>query len=67
MTDKITREHLEARFSALQGGLEGKVQDRKQTLIAAAGTASLVLLILFFLLGRRSGKKKTTIVEIRRV
>jgi hypothetical protein len=64
---KITRDDIESKFAAFQGNVEGKVQDRKQTLIAAAGAASLVLLILFFLLGRRSGKKKTTIVEIRRV
>lgn len=64
---KVTREQLEAKFAALQAGVEGKVDDKKQTIAIAGGVAALVLLFLFFALGRRSGKKKTTIVEIRRV
>ncbi len=64
---RVTRDDLEAKFRAFQGDVQGKVADRKQTLIAAAGVGATVLLILFFLLGRRSGKKKTTFVEIRRV
>ncbi len=64
---KITPKDLEAKFAELHGSVEGKVRDKKQTMIAAAGGAAVVLLLLFFLLGRRSGKKKTTLVEIRRV
>jgi DMSO/TMAO reductase YedYZ heme-binding membrane subunit len=64
---RITRDDLERRFSALQGELRGKVADRKQTLITAAGVAAAVLLLIVFLLGKRSGKRKTTLVEIRRV
>jgi uncharacterized membrane protein YvbJ len=68
MSDKkVTREHLEASFASLQGGIEGSVNDKKQTIAIAGGVAALALLFLFFFLGKRSGKKKTTIVEIRRV
>jgi len=68
MSDKkITREQLEASFASLQGGIEGSVNDKKQTIAIAGGVAALALLFLFFFLGKRSGKKKTTIVEIRRV
>ena len=63
----ITRNDLEAKFRALQGDVQSKVTDKKQTLLAAASAGGALLLILVFLLGRRSGKKKTTLVEIRRV
>jgi hypothetical protein len=64
---RITRDDLERRFSALQGNIKGKVTDRKQSLITSATVAATVLLLIVFLLGKRSGKRKTTLVEIRRV
>jgi hypothetical protein len=66
-TKPIAREDLEAKFRSLQDSVQGKVQDRKQTLMNAAAVGGVVVLILFFLLGKRSGRKKTTFVEIRRV
>ena len=67
MAQRITRDDLESKFRDVQGGLQGKINDRKQTLITVATIGGVVLLLLFFVLGRRSGKKKTTFVEIRRV
>jgi hypothetical protein len=64
---RITRDDLEQRFAALQGGIRDKVADRKRTLVTAAGVGAVVLLLIVFLLGKRSGKRKTTLVEIRRV
>jgi hypothetical protein len=64
---RITRDDLEAKFRAIQDDVQGKVENKKQTMITAAAAAGVVLLLLFFLLGKRSGKKKTTFVEIRRV
>jgi hypothetical protein len=64
---RITREDLESKFREAQGGLQGKLNDKKQTLITVAAAGGFVLLVLFFLLGKRSGRKKTTFVEIRRV
>ena len=64
---KITRNDLESKFRAFQGEVQDKVDDKKQTLIAAGAGVGMFLMIVFFLLGRRSGKKKTTLVEIRRV
>jgi len=64
---RITREDLEAKFGEIQGGLQGKLNDKKQTLMTVATVGGIVLLLIFFLLGKRSGKKKTTFVEIRRV
>ena len=64
---KITRDDLENKLRALQGGVQGKVDDQKSTLMAAGAGLGTLLLIIFFLLGKRSGKKKTTFVEIRRI
>ena len=64
---RITRDDLEAKFRQVQDEVQGKVSDKKQTLVTAAAAGGIVLLLLFFLLGKRSGKKKTTFVEIRRV
>ena len=67
MAQRITRDDLENKFRDVQGGLQGKLQDRKQSSATAAAVGGVVLLLLFFVLGRRSGRKKTTFVEIRRV
>jgi hypothetical protein len=64
---KITPEDLENKLRALQGDIQGRVDDKKSTLMAVGGGVLVVLLIVFFLLGKRSGKKKTTIVEIKRI
>lgn len=64
---RITRDDLEAKFRAIQDEVQGKVEDKKQTMVTAAAVAGIVLLLLFFFLGKRSGKKKTTFVEIRRI
>lgn len=64
---RITRDDLEAKFKSAQDGWQGKLEDKKQTLITIVSIGGVVLLIIFFLLGRRSGKKKTTFVEIRRL
>lgn len=63
----ITRDDLESKFRALQGDIQGRVDERKQSVLATGAGIGAVLLVIFFLLGRRSGKKKTTLVEIRRV
>jgi len=64
---RITRDDLEAKFREAQSSLQGKLDDKKQTLITVATVGGIVLLLLFFVLGKRSGKKKTTFVDIRRV
>jgi hypothetical protein len=66
-TERVSRDDLEAKFRALQGDIQGRVEAKKPSLLAIAGGAAIVLLLLAFLIGKRSGKKKTTLVEIRRV
>jgi hypothetical protein len=65
--ERITRDDLERRFSALQGHVKESVASRKQKIITGAGVAAVALLLIVFLLGKRSGKRKSTWVEIRRL
>ncbi len=66
-TERISREDIEAKLRALQGDVQGKVEDRKSAVMVVAGGIGVMLVIVFFLLGRRSGKRRSTVVEIRRV
>lgn len=65
--EKISADDVREKLQSFQNGLQGRVDDKKNTLMAVGGGVLVVLLILFFLLGKRAGKKKTTLVEIRRV
>lgn len=65
--EKITRDDLERKFRSLQDGIRGKVDERRNTIVAVVGAIGFVVVVVVFLLGRKSGKKKTTLVEIRRV
>jgi hypothetical protein len=64
---KISRADLEAKFREVQDGLQGKLEDKKASILTVVAVTGVVLGLVFFLLGRRSGRKKTTLVEIRRV
>ena len=64
---RITRDDLEAKFRETQESFQGKLEDKKQTLVTIGVVVGVILLLLFFVLGKRAGKKKTTFVDIRRV
>jgi len=66
-TAKITPQDIENKLKALQGDVQGKVEDKKSTIASAAAAGGVVLLVIFFLLGKRAGKKRSTVVEIRRI
>ena len=66
-TEKITPQDIENRLKALQGDVQGKVDDKKSTIATTAAVGGAVLLLIFFLLGKRSGKKRSAVVEIRRI
>ena len=63
---RITRADLEARFGEVQRDLQGRLDDRRQSIVAVASAVGVVVLVVAYLLGRRSGRRKTTFVEIRR-
>ena len=64
---KITPQDIENKLKALQGDVQGKVDDKKSTIASVAAGGGLVLLLIVFLLGKRSGKKRSAVVEIRRI
>jgi len=65
-TEKITREHLEAKFHALQQGLQGKVANKKDSLTTIVAIVGVVVVLLAYAIGRRGGRKRRSVVEIRR-
>lgn len=65
--NKITPQDLENKFKALQGDIQGRVDEKKTSIATVAGGAAIAMMIIFFLLGRRSGKRRSAVVEIRRV
>lgn len=64
---QISRDDIESKLRILQGDVQGKVNDRRSTLMVIASGVGLVLVVAFYLMGRRSGKRRSTVVEIRRV
>jgi hypothetical protein len=64
---RITRDDLESRFRQLQDNVQGRVEDKKSTLVTVGVVTGVLLLLIVFFLGNRRGKKRTTLVEIRRV
>ena len=67
MTEKITRDDLEAGIRQLQGGAKQKVVDKRKALVTGVGIAAVVVLLLTFMLGRRAGNKRSALIEIRRL
>jgi uncharacterized protein YoxC len=63
---KISKEDLERRFKSLQDDLQGRVENKKQTILAVAGAAAVVLMVVSYLFGRRRGSRRATRVEFRR-
>jgi hypothetical protein len=67
MTDnkRISREDLEKRFAHLQEDFQGKLENKKQTVVAAAATGSALLILCSYLFGRRRGSRRSTRVQFR--
>lgn len=63
----ITPQDLENKLRALQGDIQGRVEERKMSIATIAAGGGIALLFLFFLLGRRAGRRRSAVVEIRRV
>lgn len=63
---KISRDDLERRFKSLQDDLQGRVENKKQTIVTVAAAAAAVLVVVSYLFGRRRGSKRATKVEFRR-
>ncbi len=65
--EKITPQDLENKLRALQGEVQGRVDEKKTSIIGVAAGAGVVLMLIMFFLGKRAGKKRSAVVEIRRI
>ena len=63
---RISRADLEAKFREVQDDLQGRLDDRRQSIVAIVSAVGVVVLVVAYLFGRRAGRRKTTFVEIRR-
>lgn len=63
---RISRADLESKFREVQHDLQGRLDDKKQGIVAVATVVGVVLMVIVYLVGRRTGRRKTTFVEIRR-
>lgn len=63
---RITRDELENKFRALQADIQGRAEDKKQSIVAAGSAVAGVIVLLAYLFGRRSGRKRAGRVEFRR-
>ena len=63
---KISRDDLERRFTSLQDDLQGRVENKKQTLVAVGAAAAALLVLISYLFGRRRGARRATKIEFRR-
>jgi hypothetical protein len=67
MTQKISRDDIEAGIRQIQGEAKAKVVDKRKALVTTAGIVAALLLLFAFRLGKRSGKKRSALIEIRRL
>ena len=63
---RITRDELENKFRVLQADIQGRAEDKKQSMMAAGGALMSAAVIIAYLLGRRRGRKRAGRVEFRR-
>ncbi len=63
---RITPDDIRHKLEALQGEVQGNVEDKKPSIALIAAGGGILLLAIAFLLGKRAGKRKSAIVEIRR-
>jgi hypothetical protein len=63
---RITKQDIEQRLRAVQGGVEESIASRRQMIIAGGVAVAVLTLIISYLLGRRVGRSKSAVIEVRR-
>ena len=54
------------KFRVLQADIQGRAEDKKQSMMAIGGAVASAVVIVAYLLGRRRGRKRAGRVEFRR-
>jgi len=62
---RLTRADLEDKFRKLQEDVQGRISDKRESIMAAAGVAGALIFVVAYLLGRRAGRRKRRKVEFR--
>lgn len=63
---RISRDELENKFRALQADIQGRAEDKRQSIITVGSAVAAVVVVLAYLLGRRAGRRRAGRVEFRR-
>ncbi len=63
----ITRDDLEAKFRAVQGGTQGGADAARGVGKATGALVAVGAVGIAYVLGRRRGRRRRTIVEVHRV
>ena len=63
---RITRDELEQKFRSLQTDIQGRAEDKKQSMIAVGSAIAGAVVLIAYVLGRRSGRRNGSRVEFRR-
>ena len=66
VTEKITRDDLEAKFRQLTGDVEHRAESARSTAATVGIVVGAIVVVGVFMLGRRRGRKSSTFVEVRR-
>lgn len=63
---RITRDELEQKFRTLQSDIQGRAEDKKQSVIALGSAVAGAVVLLAYVFGRRSGRRSGSRVVFRR-
>ena len=63
---RITRDELENKFRVLQADIQGRAEDKKQSIVAIGSAIAGAVVLLAYVFGRRSGRRSGSRVEFRR-
>jgi hypothetical protein len=67
MSDRISREEIQAAMEDLVGEGEETVAGAAKGAAGAAGAMAVLTVTLAFLFGRRKGRRSKAVVEVRRI
>jgi hypothetical protein len=67
MTEKITRDDIEAKLRELKDDVDETAESAKSYVAAAAAGVVVLVFLIAFTAGKKRGRRKSTVVEIRRI
>jgi hypothetical protein len=62
---RLSRADLEDKFRRLQDDLQGRIADKKESIVGAIAVGGVVVFVVAYLLGRRAGRRRRRNIEFR--